>query len=187
MIDQLFPASLTRQIEANTRESGLPPVEQWDPEFCGNIDMHIAYDGQWYYMGSPITRDRLVRMFSTILKLENNQYYLVTPTEKVGIAVEDAPFVITSVTESDHSDELIFITNTGDKVILDKEHPLSIIKKENGETVPYLSVRGGMKGRLHRNVFYQLVEQAVEKTIEGKEHLGVMSAGHFWSLGELQD
>lgn len=186
MNNQFSPLSLAHQIEANSGESGLPPVEQWNPEFCGDIDMNIARDGQWYYMGSPIGRDSLVRMFSTILRKEGDKYYLVTPVEKIGIQVEDVPFIITRIAEESDG-TIIFLTNTGDQIPLDAEHPLIVLQGDNDEPRPYLTVRGGMQGRLHRNLFYQLISAAAEKEMNGVMHLGLFSAGQFWSLGELPE
>ena len=180
------PAQLAQHIDKNQGEKGLPPVDQWNPEFCGDIDMRIAKDGQWFYMGTPIGRAALVRMFSTILKREEDQFYLVTPVEKVGIQVDDAPFIITQQLEP-VGDKLRFMTNVGDEVLLDEEHPLTVNISEAGEPEPYLHVRAGLNGRLHRNLFYQLVEQAEPYEAAGKHYLGLMSHGRYWSLGELPD
>ncbi|MAC46737.1 DUF1285 domain-containing protein [Oceanospirillum beijerinckii] len=186
MSNSFSPLNLAKQIQANAGEHGLPPIHQWSPEFCGDIDMSIGRDGQWYYMGSPIGRASLVRMFSTILLKEGEKYFLVTPVEKVGIQVEDTPFIITQLVE-EQSDTLVFLTNVGDKVVLDKEHPLRVEVSESGEPQPYLLVRDNLEGRLHRNLFYQLVEQAVEQEIDGINHLGIYSSGQFWSLGEMPE
>ncbi|OPX55634.1 hypothetical protein SAMN02745127_01393 [Oceanospirillum multiglobuliferum] len=182
------PLNLAKQIEANQGEKGLPPIHLWNPDFCGAIDMRIARDGQWYYMGTPIGRAPLVRMFSTILRKDpEHGYVLVTPVEKVGIQVEDAPFLITQqLTEHNYSDDtLVFLTNVGDIVPLDTAHPLHVTLNDQDEPIPYLLVRDALEGRLHRNLFYQLIEQAVEQTIGDETHLGVLSAGQFWSLGKL--
>jgi len=186
MSDAFSPLNLAKQIEANAGEHGLPPVHQWQPDFCGDIDMTIARNGQWSYMGSPIGRAALVRMFSTILRKDDDQYVLVTPVEKVGIHVEDVPFIITQLLD-DKNDTLIFLTNVGDQVTLDNEHPLRVTQNELGEPQPYLLVRDNLEGRLHRNLFYQLIEQAVEHDVGGKAHIGIFSAGKFWSLGEMPE
>lgn len=186
MSDAFSPLNLAKQIEANAGEQGLPPVHQWQPDFCGDIDMTIARDGQWSYMGSPIGRAALVRMFSTILRKDDDQYVLVTPVEKVGIHVEDVPFIITQLLD-DKNDTLIFLTNVGDQVTLDNEHPLRVTQSELGEPQPYLLVRDNLEGRLHRNLFYQLIEQAIEHDVDGKTHIGIFSAGEFWSLGEMPE
>ena len=180
------PAQLAQHIDKNSGEKGLPPFEKWNPEFCGDIDMRIAKDGQWFYMGSPIGRAALVRMFSTILKLEDDSFFLVTPVEKVGIQVDDVPFVITQQLEP-IEDKLRFVTNVGDEVLLDKEHPLTVSVSESGEPEPYLHVRAGLMGRIHRNLFYQLIEQAEPFENEGITYLGLKSDGRYWSLGELPE
>lgn len=188
MSESFSPLNLAKQIEANQGEKGLPPIELWQPDYCGAIEMRIARDGQWYYMGSPIGRAPLVRMFSTILRKEPEYgYVLVTPVEKVGIQVEDVPFIITQqVTAHDYpNDTLVFMTNVGDLVPLNVTHPLRVTLGDHDEPQPYLLVRGELEGRLHRNLFYQLIEQAVEQEIDGVTHLGVYSAGQFWSLGQL--
>jgi len=180
------PAQLAQHIDKNSGEKGLPPVEKWDPEFCGDIDMRIAKDGQWFYMGSPIGRTALVRMFSTILKREDDRYFLVTPVEKVGIQVDDVPFVITQQLEPVES-KLRFVTNVGDEVLLDKEHPLTVSVSDTGEPEPYLYVRAGLMGRLHRNLFYQLIEQAETYEEDSKTYLGLKSDDRYWSLGEFPE
>ena len=180
------PAQLAQHIDKNQGEKGLPPVDQWNPDFCGDIDMRIARDGQWFYMGSPIGRPALVRMFSTILRREDADYYLVTPVEKVGIQVDDVPFIVTQRLE-DREGKLCFVTNVGDEVLLDSEHPLEVTMAENGEPEPYLHIRKGLYGRLHRNLFYQLVEEAEPFSDAGKSYLGLFSDGRHWSLGELPD
>jgi len=177
-------AQLSQHIEKNQGESGLPPVDQWNPDFCGDIDMRITRDGQWFYNGSPIGRVALVRMFSTILKREEDRYYLVTPVEKVGIQVDDVPFVITQQLDSVDG-RLRFMTNVGDEVLLDHEHPLTVEESETGEPKPYLHVRSGLTGRLHRNLFYQLVEAAEPFECDGKTYLGLFSDGRYWALGAL--
>jgi len=180
------PAQLAQHIDKNTGEKGLPPVEKWNPDFCGDIDMRIARDGQWFYMGSPIGRAALVRMFSTILKREGDHYFLVTPVEKVGIQVEDVPFIITQQLEP-LDNKLRFVTNVGDEVLLDEGHPLTVSVSESGEPEPYLHVRSGLMGRLHRNLFYQLIEEAEPFDDKGKTYLGLKSDGRYWSLGELPE
>lgn len=180
------PAQLTQHIDKNKGESGLPPVDQWHPEFCGDIDMRITRDGQWFYMGSPIGRASLVRMFSTILKREDERYFLVTPVEKVGIQVDDVPFMITQQLEAVEGKRR-FLTNVGDEVLLDAGHALTVTASDSGEPEPYLHVRSGLMGRLHRNLFYQLIEEAEPFDCAGKKHLGLYSDGRYWSLGELPE
>ncbi|RAU17647.1 DUF1285 domain-containing protein [Nitrincola tibetensis] len=170
-------------IQAGSDEK-LPPVDRWNPSFCGDIDMRIAKDGRWFYQNSPIGRERMVKMFSRILWKEGEHYYLKTPVEKVGIRVEDVPFQVISleVVQENEQVALRFTTSVGDQVIAGVEHPLRIgIDPVTQEPSPYLMIRWGMEGRLSRNVFYQLVELAEEK--DG--HLRVSSQGVIFDLGAI--
>lgn len=155
----------------------LPPVHLWNPEFCGDIDMRIKRDGSWDYMGSPITRNRMVKLFSTILKRDGNDFFLVTPVEKVGIKVDDAPFVAVEMEEKQN--HIIFRTNLDDYIKVDSDHPITVnIDKKTGEPSPYVRVRGNLDALITRSVFYQLAEIAKEH--DGR--LGVWSGGIFFSL-----
>jgi len=179
---------LQQQVEqAIADESGerkLPPVHLWNPDFSGDLDMQITHDGRWIHEGGEIKRPSMVTMFSSILWREEDNYFLVTPAEKVGIQVEDVPFYFTDL-EIYHGEQglaLIFRSNTEDVVVASAEHPLRVeVDPKTGEPSPYLMVRYGMEGRLNRNVFYQLVEQAEEK--EGK--LVVNSCGQEFVLGSI--
>lgn len=171
---------------------GLPPVHLWNPDFCGDIDMRIARDGTWYYQGTPIGRKPMVRLFSTIIRRDGDDYFLVTPVEKVGIQVEDAPFVAVALQVSGEGEEqeqvLRFTTNIGDEVIADVEHQIRVeLDPVTQEPSPYVLVRSNLEALIHRNVFYQLVELAVEKQIEGKPWLGVWSEGLFYPIGPLSE
>lgn len=143
-------------------QRGLPPVDKWNPPFCGDIDMEIRADGTWFYMGTPIGRAPLVRLFSTVLRRdEDDKTYLVTPVEKVGIRVVDAPFVAVEMnaTERDGEQLLTFRTNVGDVVEAGAEHALRfLIHGENSELKPYLHVRGRLEALVARSVMYELVE-----------------------------
>ncbi|RMF11256.1 MAG: DUF1285 domain-containing protein [Alphaproteobacteria bacterium] len=170
-------------------ESGAkrPPVHQWNPEFCGDIDMRIARDGTWYYMGTPIGRKRMVKLFASILRHdEDGKYYLVTPVEKIGITVDDAPFVAVEMEVSgDGRDRTIaFRTNVDDHVILDQDHPLRVeTDAQTQEPSPYVRVRDRLDALIARSVFYDLVELAEER--DGV--LGVWSRGAFFPLGSAGD
>lgn len=165
----------------------LPPVDKWNPEFCGDIDMRIARDGTWFYLGTPIGRPALVRLFSTILRREpDGAYVLVTPVEKVGLKVEDVPFIAVRVdAEGKGRDQtLTFLTNVGDTTTAGPEHPLRVdYRGAAREPQPYIHVRGRLDARLSRAVFYELVGLAEEQTVDGRPVLGVWSAGQFFSLG----
>jgi len=164
-------------------EGGLPPVHKWNPDFCGDIDMRIARDGSWHYMGTPIDRKRMVRLFSTILRHDaDGKFYLVTPVEKIGITVDDAPFVAVEmeVRGAGRDQVLAFRTNVDDHVILNSAHPLRVEEDpETGEPSPYILVRDRLEALIARSVFYDLVELAEEQ--DGR--LGVWSEGAFFALG----
>lgn len=157
----------------------LPPVDKWNPPYCGAIPMRIARDGTWHYMGTPIGRAAMVRLFSTILRREaDGSHVLVTPVERVGIDVEDAPFIAVSVEAKDGA--LHFLTNVGDAVTADADHPIRVVEDPvTGEPSPYVLVRGRLEARLARAVFYELAELAEER--DGV--MGVWSAGAFFRLG----
>ncbi len=168
---------------AHTRK--LPPVDKWNPPDCGDIDMHIAVDGTWFYLGTPIGRPALVRLFSTILRREaDGRYVLVTPVEKVGLKVEDAPFVAVRVDAEGEGQarRLRFLTNVGDEVVAGPEHPLRVAFR-GAEPRPYVHVRGGLEARVSRAVFYELVAMAEERTTEAGRALVVRSDGMDFSLG----
>ena len=166
--------------QSGAGKRGLPPVEKWNPPFCGDIDMEIRADGTWFYMGTPIGRAPLVRLFSTVLrKDEDGRTYLVTPVEKVGIRVADAPFLAVEmqVTERGGNPVLTFRTNVGDVVEAGAEHPLRFeIAGENRELKPYLLVRGRLEALVSRAVMYDLVELGETIVIESVPMFAVRSA-----------
>jgi hypothetical protein len=169
---------------------GLPPVHLWNPDFCGDIDMRIARDGTWYYMGTPIGRKPMVKLFSTIIRRDGDKYVLVTPVEMVGIQVDDAPFVAVSVqVEGEGEAQMLrFVTNVEDEVVAGAEHPLRVeVDDQTEEPAPYVHVRTNLEALIHRNVFYQLVELAVTREIDGKSWLGVWSSGVFFPIGPQPD
>ncbi|GGB05101.1 hypothetical protein GCM10011491_36540 [Brucella endophytica] len=178
--------ALISRARAEAGEKGLPPVEMWNPDFCGDIDMEIRADGTWFYMGTPIGRQPLVRLFSTILrKDEDGRTYLVTPVEKVDIRVEDAPFLAVemSVTGEGATQALTFRTNVGDVVEAGPEHPLRFeIAPENGGLKPYLRVRGRLEALLARPVMYDLVALGEEMEIEGRLMFVVRSRGAVFTI-----
>ncbi len=167
----------------NGSKKNLPPVEDWHPDFCGDIDMEIKADGSWFYNGSIFKRLSLVKLFASVLKKENDKYYLVTPVEKVGIKVEDVPFVLTNWHWQDEKKNIITVsTNLDDEFILNKEHPLIIAN--NGGL--YVTVRRNLLAKVHRNVYYQWVDIAKEVTTENGTELVLHSAGEQFSLGVLE-
>jgi hypothetical protein len=169
-------------------QRALPPVDRWNPADCGEIDMRIARDGTWFYLGTPIGRPALVRLFSTILRREaDGRYVLVTPVEKVGLKVDDVPFIAVSLdVEGDgHDQRLRFLTNVGDETVASAEHPLRVAYRGvDGEPQPYVHVRGGLEARLSRPVFYELIAMAGEQIDQhGRRQLGVWSCGQCFPLG----
>lgn len=160
----------------------LPPVERWNPPYCGDIGMAIRRDGTWTYQGSPIGRKPLVRLFSRVLRRdEDGKTYLVTPAEKVDVAVEDAPFLAVEmeVTGTGADQRLVFRTNVDDVVACGPDHPLRFVVEEgSGGLKPYLSVRGRLEALVTRAVYYDLVELAVERG----NTLGVWSNGLFFEM-----
>lgn len=188
------PADLLQglaRVEWTDRRRGRPPVETWNPEFCGDIDMRIARDGTWHYMGSPIGRPPMVRLFASILRRDaDGRYYLVTPVEKVGITVEDAPFLAVemTVTGEGRDQVLRFRTNVDDEVEAGAEHPIRVeTDPETGAPAPYVRVRGRLDALIARSVYYDLVARAVEEEHEGARWLGVWSAGRFFPLGRASE
>jgi hypothetical protein len=175
---------LLAQIPKTGKE--LPPVHLWNPDFCGDIDMRIARDGTWFYLGTPIGRKPMVRLFSTIIRRDGDDYFLITPVEKVGIKVDDAPFVavLLEVLGEGETQVLRFTTQVDDVVEAGAEHPLRVtIDPQTQEPAPYVHVRTNLEALIHRNVFYQLVDLAVSREIDGERWLGVWSAGEFFPIG----
>jgi len=164
---------------------GPPPVHLWNPPFCGDLDMRIARDGTWFYLGSPIGRHALVKLFSGILKLEDGKYFLVTPVEKVGITVEDAPFVAVdfSVTGKGQEQAITFVTHVEDEVTAGPDHPIRVERDaETGEPSPYVMVRRGLEARIDRKSFYRLIEIGDHALHEGARWFGLWSGGVFFPL-----
>ncbi|MEN3953016.1 DUF1285 domain-containing protein [Iodidimonas sp. SYSU 1G8] len=175
-------------IMSRLQDKKLPPVEKWNPDFCGDIDMRIARDGTWYYMGSPIGRKRMVKLFSTVIRRDGDDYFLVTPVEKLGITVDDAPFVAVEADLVGDGDAqaVVFRTNVDDEVIADADHPIRVeTDPETGEPSPYVLVRRNLWALIARPVFYQLVDAGVERRIDGRTVLGLPSRGEFFVIGSL--
>lgn len=172
------------QQQISSQNAALPPVDKWNPDFCGDIDIQIKHDGTWFYMGTPIGRKPLVKLFASVLKRENDHYFLVTPVEKVGIQVEDVPFLITQWQKEDG--KLVLTTNTDNDLIVTSENPIQIFAdKKTGKYLPYALVRRNLWARLHQNVFYQLAELGEEQEVDGKRQLMLSSGDYSFSLGEL--
>lgn len=195
-MSETYPPSFFRglgDIEDQLRNGRLPPVERWNPPYCGDIGMRISRDGQWHYAGSPIRRATMVRLFSTILRRdEDGAFYLVTPAEKILVTVELAPFIAVAVEVKDG--HIVFTTNVGDEVVAGDDH---LIWVDNGGRVdsggprqgplPFVHVRGRLEALIARPVFYELVAMASTRDIDGQKMLGVDSGGVFFALGNVSD
>ena len=163
----------------------LPPVELWDPPFCGNLDMRIAADGTWYYLKTPIGRPALVKLFASVLKREGDDYFLVTPVEKCGLQVEDAPFVAVElkVADGDAGQVLNFRTNVDEWIACGSAHQLRFDPESGtGGLKPYLHVRRGLWAKLTRSLFFDLVALGEEREIAGSAMFGVASMGVFFPM-----
>ncbi|PCJ39043.1 MAG: proteophosphoglycan precursor [Alphaproteobacteria bacterium] len=175
------PDIFAREAQKASGKKGLPPVHLWNPEFCGDIDMHIKRDGSWDYMGSSISRPAMVKLFSTILRHDDDgKYYLVTPVEKVGIRVDDAPFVAVElqVEGAGKNQILHFRTNVDDVVVLDEAHPLHLEFSGKGEPSPYILVRDRLEALISRSVYYELANMVEMQ--DGR--YGIWSSGTFFPL-----
>ncbi|MGE0668457.1 MAG: DUF1285 domain-containing protein [Sphingomonadales bacterium] len=173
---------------ARLQDKKLPPVEKWNPDFCGDIDMRIARDGTWYYMGSPIGRKRMVKLFSTVIRRDGDKYFLVTPVEKLGITVDDAPFVAVEadIYDPGRTQSIVFRTNVDEEVIAGPDNPIRVeTDPETGEPSPYVLVRRNLWALIARPVFYQIVEAGEERAVDGEKVLGIGSRGQFFVIGRL--
>jgi len=172
---------------------GPPPVEKWNPPFCGDLDMRIGTDGTWFYLKTPIGRPALVRLFASVLKREGDKYFLVTPVEKCGIVVDDAPFMAVEldVKESSAGRVLNFRTNVDDWVECGPDHALRFEPEPaTGGLKPYLHVRRDLWAKVTRALFFDLVELGEEREVEGRAMFGVTSMGIFFAMapaGEVRD
>lgn len=181
------PDSVLRSLAADA-QSGLPPVHMWNPDCVQDIGMRITRDGTWYYQGSPINRERMVKLFSTILRRDGDEFFLVTPVEKVKVHVDLAPFIAIRMEKIIEADgpAVTFQTNTGDMVVVNRDHPLWVEEDDRGP-VPLVRVRDRLDALLGRSVFYELAEAGTILTRAGREILGVFSRGDFYELGPVDE
>jgi hypothetical protein len=168
---------------------GPAPVHLWNPPYCGDIDMRIAADGVWHYMGSPIGRPPLVQLFSSILRKDGEQYVLVTPVERVGIKVDDAPFLAVELSVEDGAagPRLVFRTNVEDLVAVDAEHPLRFENGAADGVKPYVRVRGDLWALVKRSLFYDLVALGCVEPWQGEDWFGVRSSGIFFPMRPVSE
>lgn len=184
--DQTRPSADTLAAAARQAgKRGRPPVHLWNPPFCGDLDMEIRRDGSWWYLGTPIGRHALVRLFASILKREGGRYFLVTPVEKVGIRVQDAPFLATDfrVEGAGRDQVLTFVTSVEDEATAGPDHPIRVMRDPaTGEPSPYVLMRDGMEALIDRKSFYRLVELGVHEPHEGESWFGLWSGGRFFPV-----
>jgi hypothetical protein len=180
------PEQALQGLEAASaiRKRGPAPVHLWNPPYCGEIDMRIAGDGMWFYNGSPIGRLALVQLFSSILRRDGDAYVLVTPVERVGIRVDDAPFLAVEMTVEDapQGRRLTFRTNVEDFVTVDETHPLRFQRGASEGLKPYILVRGGLWALVKRALFYDLVALGETRRRDGEDWFGVASSGVFFPM-----
>ena len=170
---------------AGGEAKGPPPVERWNPPFCGDLDMRIATDGTWFYLRTPIGRPALVKLFASVLKREGDKYFLVTPVEKCGIQVDDAPFLAVELSIEGSAAERVlnFRTNVDDWVACGPSHALRFDPQAGtGGIKPYLHVRRGLWAKVTRTLFLDLVELGEEREFEGRAMFGVRSMGTFFPM-----
>lgn len=183
-LDQL----LARLADAKQSAAG-PPLDQWHPPLSGDIDIRIAADGRWYHQGDVFQRQALVKLFSSILRREDQDYFLVTPVEKWRIQVDDLPFIAHSVAQvsRDGVELLLFTTNVGEELLVGEAHPIQVESSAEGEPRPAVQVRANLWARIDRPSFYQLVDWAQVHSNEENEGetLSVSSAGLSFSLGSI--
>ena len=167
---------------------GPPPVHLWNPPFCGDIDMRIAADGTWFYMKTPIGRPALVKLFASVLKREDDKYFLVTPVEKVGIVVDDAPFLAVEMQAQDEGGTRVlrFRTNVDDWVPCDSGHRLRFEMAADGGLTPYLHVRADLWAKVTRALYYDLVDMGEERVVDGQPMFGIESGGEFFAMADAK-
>lgn len=165
-------------------KKGPPPVHLWNPPFCGDIDMRIARDGTWFHEGSPIGRAPMVKLFSSILRREGDEYFLVTPVEKVRIRVDDAPMIAVDfeVDGEGAAQRLRFFTKTEDEVLANADNPIRVMFGPDGEPSPYVHVRAGLEALIDRKSFYRLIELGGHAPYQGESWFGLWSDGCFFPV-----
>ncbi len=175
---------LLASVRAATKK-GPPPVHLWNPPYCGDIDMRIARDGTWFHDGTPIGRPAMVKLFSSILKIEDGKYYLVTPVEKVGIRVDDAPLLAIDFDATGQGvDQILrFFTKTEDEVVAGADNPIRVDRNATtGEPAPYVHIRAGLWALIDRKSFYRLTELGTHAMQDGESWFGVWSSGRFFAM-----
>jgi hypothetical protein len=174
-------SALQKQLTESGGKSSLPPVDKWNPAFCGDMNLVIKRNGQWWHEGTPFTRAALIKLFASVIKKEGDDYFLVTPVEKIGIQVDDVPFVV--IDDKQNDDGIFVITQCGDSVLVGPDHPIELREFE-GNLVPYCLIRRNLWARIHQNVLYRWAEQA--ETLDEGEHRSLIlhSADYAFSIGQ---
>ena len=185
------PLAGLKQAEKAGGKKGLPPVHLWNPPFCGDLDMRIDRSGLWFYLNSPIGRKPLMKLFASVLRHDDDgKYYLVTPVEKCGIEVEDAPFVAIrmGVAGTGEGQVISFETNVDDQVTVDNDHPLRFAIEEGTDGLkPYVLVRARLEALVNRAIFYDLVAAGRVHPVDGEDWFGVWSSGIFWPMARASE
>ncbi len=178
--------NLAKAVASATRgKRGPAPVHLWNPPYCGELDIRIARDGMWWYLGTPIGRKELVNLFASVLKLEDDRYYLVTPVEKIGITVDDAPFVAVDfeVADPGPTQVMTFETNVGEFAVAGPDNPIRVERDaETGEPSPYVHIRSGLEALIDRKSYYRLVEIGEHDLVDGTRWFGLRSGGMFFAM-----
>ena len=178
--------NLAKAVAAATKgRRGPAPVHLWDPPYCGDLDIRIARNGQWWYLGTPIGRLELVNLFASVLKLEDGKYFLVTPVEKIGITVDDAPFVAVDfeVEAPGLTQTITFGTNVGDLSVAGPQNPIRVERDpDTGEPSPYIHIRDGLEALIDRKSYYRLVEIGEHSEVDGERWFGLRSGGTFFPI-----
>ncbi|MBC6441551.1 MAG: DUF1285 domain-containing protein [Rhodobacteraceae bacterium] len=178
-------ANSLAQAAKDAAGKGCPPVHLWNPPFCGDLDMRIARDGTWFYLGTPIGRQELVKLFSSIIRKDGDDYFLVTPVEKAGIAVDDAPFVAIDfeATGAGRDQSLTFLTHVDDAVAAGPKNPIRVARDpETGEPSPYILIRANLEALIDRKSFYRLVDHGSHEDHQGERWFGIWSGGQFFPV-----
>ena len=182
------PENLAQQVDETVKNSGNPPLDQWNPALSGDMDLRISRDGQWIFKGEPLAREAIVRLFSTILRREQDgEYYLVTPAEKWRIKVEDAPLLAHSLQVVGEGDRQVIslTTNMGETLEIGQHHSLEVgVYPDSDEPRPIVTVRHGVEARVVTAAYYELAEHVVERNEDGQPVLGVFSHGIFYKIGQ---
>lgn len=185
-VDPAAADNLARAVAQATRgRRGPAPVHLWNPPYCGDLDIRIGRDGLWWYLGTPIGRVELVRLFASVLKREGDRYYLVTPVEKIGITVDDAPFVAVDfeVADPGPAQTITFETNVGEFAVAGSENPIRVERDPaTGEPSPYVHIRSNLEALIDRKSYYRLVEIGENEDVDGVLWFGLRSGGVFFPV-----